>query len=48
MPPVIDRQYGNALIISVLSLLLLTLGFFAMMRVVRNDVLIAGALSWPP
>lgn len=46
MPPVINRQYGNALIISVLSLLLLTLGFFAMMRVVRNDVLIAGALSW--
>ena len=39
-------QRGDALLMSIIMLLLMTLGFFAVMKVIKNDSMTSGALVW--
>jgi hypothetical protein len=39
-------QRGDALLMSIIMLLLMTLGFFAVMKVIKNDSITSGALVW--
>lgn len=40
------RQTGDALLITLITLILMTLGLFAIMRVVKTDSQTTGALGW--
>ncbi|SJM95330.1 hypothetical protein [Crenothrix polyspora] len=41
-----SKQRGDSLLLSLFMLLLMTLGFVATLRVVKNDVQTTGALGW--
>jgi hypothetical protein len=41
-----NKQRGDSLLLSIFMLLLMTLGLFATMRAVKNDVQTSGALGW--
>jgi Tfp pilus assembly protein PilX len=41
-----NRQRGDALLLSLFMLLLMTLGLLATLRVVKNDASTSGSLSW--
>jgi hypothetical protein len=40
------KQNGDALLMSLIMLLLMTLSFFALIKIVKNDSFTSGALTW--